>query len=119
MRIALFTETFLPKVDGIVTRLKHTVEHLQRLGHDVMVFCPEGGLKSYKGAQIYGVSGLAFPLYPELKLALPRPSIGEALEAFAPDLIHIVNPAVLGMAGLFYAKTLSVPLMASYHTHLP
>jgi glycosyltransferase involved in cell wall biosynthesis len=119
MRIALFTETFLPKVDGIVTRLKHTVEHLQRLGHDVMVFCPEGGLTSYKGAQIHGVSGLAFPLYPELKLALPRPSIGEAVEAFAPDLIHIVNPAVLGMAGLFYAKTLNIPLMASYHTHLP
>ncbi|MDB9526459.1 glycosyltransferase family 1 protein [Oscillatoria sp. CS-180] len=119
MRIALFTETFLPKVDGIVTRLKHTVEHLQRLDDDVMVFCPEGGLTSYKGAQIHGVSGLAFPLYPELKLALPRPSIGEALEAFRPDLIHIVNPAVLGLAGLFYAKTLDIPLMASYHTHLP
>ncbi|MGD1941947.1 MAG: glycosyltransferase family 4 protein [Leptolyngbyaceae cyanobacterium] len=119
MRIALFTETFLPKVDGIVTRLKHTVEHLQRLGDEVMVFCPEGGLKTYKGAQIHGVSGLAFPLYPELKLALPRPSIGEALEKFNPDLIHIVNPAVLGMAGLFYAKTLNIPLMASYHTHLP
>ena len=119
MRIALFTETFLPKVDGIVTRLKHTVEHLQRLGDEVMVFCPEGGLKSYQGAQIHGVSGLAFPLYPELKLALPRPSIGEALEKFNPDLIHIVNPAVLGMAGLFYAKTLHIPLMASYHTHLP
>ena len=119
MRIALFTETFLPKVDGIVTRLKHTVEHLQRLGDEVMVFCPEGGLKTYQGAQIHGVSGLAFPLYPELKLALPRPSIGEALEKFNPDLIHIVNPAVLGMAGLFYAKTLNIPLMASYHTHLP
>ncbi len=37
MRIALFTETFLPKIDGIVTRLKHTVEHLQRLGHQVLV----------------------------------------------------------------------------------
>ncbi|MGF1458013.1 MAG: glycosyltransferase family 4 protein [Leptolyngbyaceae cyanobacterium] len=119
MRIALFTETFLPKVDGIVTRLKHTVEHLQRLGDEVMVFCPEGGLTSYKGAQIYGVSGMAFPLYPELKLALPRPSIGEAIEQFSPDLIHIVNPAVLGMAGLFYAKALNIPLMASYHTHLP
>lgn len=119
MRIALFTETFLPKVDGIVTRLKHTVEHLQRLGDEVMVFCPEGGLTSYKGAKIHGVSGMAFPLYPELKLALPRPSIGEALEQFSPDLIHIVNPAVLGMAGLYYAKTLNIPLMASYHTHLP
>ncbi|MEO1094688.1 MAG: glycosyltransferase family 1 protein [Cyanobacteria bacterium J06638_28] len=119
MRIALFTETFLPKVDGIVTRLKHTVEHLQRLGDEVVVFCPEGGLTEYKGARIQGVSGLAFPLYPELKLALPRPSIGESLEAFRPDLIHIVNPAVLGLAGLFYAKTLDIPLMASYHTHLP
>jgi glycosyltransferase involved in cell wall biosynthesis len=54
-----------------------------------------------------------------LKLALPRPSIGEALERFNPDVIHIVNPAVLGLAGLFYSKTLNVPLMASYHTHLP
>ncbi|MBF2035469.1 MAG: glycosyltransferase family 1 protein [Leptolyngbyaceae cyanobacterium T60_A2020_046] len=119
MRIALFTETFLPKVDGIVTRLKHTVEQLQKLGDDVLVFSPDGGLTEYKGAQIFGVSGMAFPLYPELKLALPRPSIGEALERFQPDLIHVVNPAVLGLAGVFYAKTLDIPLVASYHTHLP
>ncbi len=119
MRIALFTETFLPKVDGIVTRLKHTVEQLQRLGDQVLVFSPDGGLTEYQGAQIHGVSGLAFPLYPELKLALPRPSIGEALEQFKPDLIHVVNPAVLGLAGIYYAKTLDIPLMASYHTHLP
>ncbi len=119
MRIALFTETFLPKVDGIVTRLKHTVEHLQRMGDQVMVFSPDGGLREYKGATIHGVSGMAFPLYPELKLALPRPSIGDALEKFNPDLIHVVNPAVLGLAGVFYAKTLNIPLIASYHTHLP
>lgn len=119
MRIALFTETFLPKVDGIVTRLKHTVDHLQRLGDQVMVFSPEGGLKEYRGAQIHGVSGFPLPLYPELKLALPRPSIGEALEAFKPDLIHVVNPAVLGLAGIYYSKAMEVPLVASYHTHLP
>jgi len=119
MRIALFTETFLPKVDGIVTRLKHTVDHLQRLGDQVMVFSPEGGLTEYKGAQIHGVSGMPFPLYPELKLALPRPSIGEALEQFKPDVVHVVNPAVLGLAGIYYAKTLRLPLVASYHTHLP
>jgi len=119
MRVALFTETFLPKVDGIVTRLKHTVDHLQRMGHQVMVFSPEGGLRSYKGAQIHGVVGFPLPLYPELKLALPRPSIGEALESFAPDLIHVVNPAVLGLAGIYYSKAMGTPLVASYHTHLP
>jgi len=119
MRIALFTETFLPKVDGIVTRLRHTVEHLQRNGDRVLVVSPDGGLTEYKGAKIYGVSGFPLPLYPELKLALPRPSIGVALEEFGPDLIHVVNPAVLGLAGLYYAKVMQIPLVASYHTHLP
>ncbi|MDR7898290.1 glycosyltransferase family 1 protein [Thermosynechococcus sp. JY1334] len=119
MRIALFTETFLPKIDGIVTRLCQTVRHLQRNGHQVLVVAPEGGLDYYEGAQIYGVSGFPLPLYPELKLALPRPAIGQALEAFAPDLIHVANPAVLGVAGLYYAQKFHLPLVASYHTHLP
>jgi glycosyltransferase involved in cell wall biosynthesis len=119
MRIALFTETFLPKVDGIVTRLSHSVDHLQRMGDQVLVFSPDGGLTEYKGAKICGVPGFPLPLYPELKLALPRPSMRQALEAFKPDLIHLVNPAVLGLGGLYYAKSLNVPLVASYHTHLP
>jgi glycosyltransferase involved in cell wall biosynthesis len=119
MRIALFTETFLPKVDGIVTRLCHTVEHLQRCGDEVLVFSPDGGIQDYKGAKVHGVSGFPLPLYPELKLALPRPSIGQALRDFQPDLVHIVNPAVLGLSGLFFAKLWNIPLVASYHTHLP
>ncbi|MDJ1174965.1 glycosyltransferase [Roseofilum capinflatum] len=119
MRIALFTETFLPKIDGIVTRLTQTVDHLQRLGDRVLIVCPEGGLTEYKGAKIYGVSGMPLPWYPELKMAFPRPAIGEAIADFNPDLIHVANPAILGLAGLYYGKKLEIPLVASYHTHLP
>lgn len=119
MRIALFTETFLPKIDGIVTRLCHTVEQLQRLGDQVLVISPAGGLTEYKGARIYGVEGFPLPLYPELKLGIPHPGIGVELEKFRPDLIHVANPAILGLGGLYYAKKLNIPLVASYHTHLP
>jgi len=119
MRIALFTETFLPKVDGIVTRLRHTIEHLERNGDRVLVVAPDGGLTEYKGAQIHGVPGLPLPLYPELKLALPSMGTKEVIEKFQPDLIHVVNPAVLGVSGIYYAKNLNIPLVASYHTHLP
>lgn len=119
MRIALFTETFLPKVDGIVTRLKHTVTHLQRQGHTVQVFCPDYGLSEHDGAIVTGIPGFPLPLYPELKLALPRPAIGKALKQFKPDIIHVVNPAVVGLAGVYYARKWQIPLMASYHTHLP
>ncbi|MDY7003886.1 MAG: glycosyltransferase family 1 protein [Cyanobacteriota bacterium] len=119
MRIALFTETFLPKIDGIVTRLCHTVEHLQRSGDQVLIFSPEGGLKEYQGATICGIEGFPLPLYPELKLAIPTPTIGKQLELFQPDIVHVANPAVLGLGGLYYAKKLNIPLVASYHTHLP
>jgi glycosyltransferase involved in cell wall biosynthesis len=119
MRVALFTETFYPKVDGIVTRLCRTVEHLQRAGDRVLVFSPDYGIDEYQGAKVYGVTGYPLPMYPELKIALPTPSIRRVLEKFDPDLIHVVNPAILGLGGIYYAKNLKIPLVASYHTHLP
>ena len=119
MRIAFFTETFLPKVDGIVTRLTKTLPHLVEAGDEVLIFCPEGAPDSHAGAQVVGVPAMPLPLYPELKLALPRPAVSEALERFRPDLVHVVNPAVLGLGGIWLAKTRNLPLVASYHTHLP
>jgi len=119
VKIAFFTETFLPKVDGIVTRLTKTIEYLVKNGDDVIVFCPEGSPDNYKGAKIVGVAAMPLPLYPELKLGLPGAAVSEALEEFKPDLIHVVNPAVLGLGGIWLAKTNNIPLIASYHTHLP
>ena len=119
MKIAFFTETFLPKVDGIVTRLTKTVQHLIEAGEEVMVFCPEGCPSEYMGAKVIGVPAMPLPLYPELKLGLPGPGVSEELENFQPDLVHVVNPAVLGLGGIWLAKTNGIPLIASYHTHLP
>jgi glycosyltransferase involved in cell wall biosynthesis len=119
VRIAFFTETFLPKVDGIVTRLTKTVEHLVAAGDEVLIFCPEGAPDTFLGARVVGVPALPLPLYPELKLALPRPAVSEALDRFQPDLVHVVNPAVLGLGGIWLARTRGLPLVASYHTHLP
>ena len=119
MKVAFFTETFLPKVDGIVTRLTKTIQHLVESGEEVIVFCPEGCPETYMGAQVIGVAAMPLPLYPELKLGLPGPAVSDALENFQPDLIHVVNPAVLGLGGIWLAKTNNIPLIASYHTHLP
>jgi glycosyltransferase involved in cell wall biosynthesis len=119
MRIALFTETFLPKIDGIVTRLRHTIDHLQKMGDEVLIVTPDLGLNDYNGSKVFGVSGFPLPQYPELKIAIPRPAIGRELDRFRPDLVHVVNPAVVGLGGIYYAKTRQLPLVASYHTHLP
>jgi len=119
VKIAFFTETFLPKVDGIVTRLTKTIQNLVQSGDEVTVFCPEGCPSNYMGAKVIGVPAMPLPLYPELKLGLPGPGVSDELETFKPDLIHVVNPAVLGLGGIWLAKTNNIPLVASYHTHLP
>ena len=119
MKIAFFTETFLPKVDGIVTRLTKTIESLTKTGDEVIIFCPEGCPEEFMGAKVIGVPAMPLPLYPELKLGLPGAAVSDALDSFKPDLIHVVNPAVLGLGGIWLAKTNGIPLVASYHTHLP
>jgi len=95
------------------------VRHLVEAGDEVVVFCPEGCPDEYMGARLIGVPAMPLPLYPELKLALPRPAVSEAIDEFQPDLIHVVNPAVLGLGGIWLAKSKNIPLVASYHTHLP
>jgi glycosyltransferase involved in cell wall biosynthesis len=119
MRIALFTETFLPKIDGIVTRLRNTISELQRSGHQVLVFAPGDGPSEFDGARVEGMRGASFPLYPELTLSFPRASIRQKLMEFAPDVIHVADPSCLGVAGIYYSDVLSIPLVISYHTRLP
>lgn len=119
LRIAVFTETFLPKIDGIVTILCLMLQRLQEQGHQVILFGPPGGPDEYAGAQIVGVGGPRFPLYPEVRMNIPKKHIYERLAAFQPDLIHTVNPFFLGPFGLSYARRLNLPTVASYHTDLP
>jgi glycosyltransferase involved in cell wall biosynthesis len=124
MRIALFTETFVPKIDGIVTTLCETIRQLKVLGHEVLVVAPDGGVSDFEGARILGMKARSFPMYPELRLALPRASLRAAIREFNPDLIHVADPALLGIAGLYYSGgkeggAMRLPLVVSYHTDLP
>jgi glycosyltransferase involved in cell wall biosynthesis len=124
MRIALFTETFIPKVDGIVTTLCQTIRQLRILGHEVLIFAPAGGFEEFENSRIVQMKGRSFAIYPELRLSLPRASMRAAVAAFQPDLIHVADPALLGLAGLYYGGgvnggAMHLPLVISYHTDLP
>ena len=119
MRIAIFTETFLPKLDGIVSILCLALRRLQERGHQVLLIGPPDVPAEYAGARCLGTGGPRFPLYPEVRINLPTGRIGRALRAFQPDLVHVVNPIFLGPTGIAYARRLELPLVASYHTDVP
>lgn len=118
MRIALFTETFLPKVDGIVNTLCHLLDHLALRGHTSLLIAPLGGPRHYAETPVVGLPGLPFPIYPELKV-VPPPNVNRLLTEFNPDVIHVLNPLSLGLAGLAWGRIKRVPVVASYHTDVP
>ncbi len=122
MRIALFTETFLPRVDGIVTRLTHTIVELKRAGDEVLVIAPQkpGLPTEYAGAPVVGMPSMPFLLYPDWRLASPFPTAKThaALTAFQPDIIHTVSPFAVGLGAIGYAKRHHTPLIASYHANI-
>ena len=119
MRVAIFTETFLPKIDGVVTILCQALERLQEKGHEVLMFGPPNMPDSYAGARLFRTGGPRFPLYPEIHINLPHPRIGRALRAFGADVVHVVNPAFLGPTGIALARRLRLPLVASAHMDIP
>ncbi len=118
MRVALVTENFLPKLDGVTRTLALLLEHLQREGHRVIVLGPEGAPPRYAGAHVFRAPGLPIPFYPELRFLAPRPALGRHLARFQPDIVHVVDPMLLGAAGIHWARKLGAPVISTYHTNL-
>lgn len=119
MKIAVFTETALPNVNGVVRRLDETIRLLEAAGDEVLVFAPAGGATRWHGAEVVVAPSIPLPMYPEIVVGMPRPLLRSRLARFAPDVVHAVNPAVLGAGGILYARSLGIPVVASFHTHLP
>ncbi len=115
MRVALFTETFLPKIDGIVTVVCLLLDHLEKRGIEAVVVAPKMGVDRYKAAPIIGVPGVKLPLYPELRIGPPTLSTYNELKAFQPDVAHFIHPVVIGVPGMLMAKRLDIPTVASFH----
>ena len=81
MRIAVITEVFLPKIDGVVTRVTRHLEQLAELGHEVLIFATGDAPKEYAGFEVVRVPSLSLPVYPEVKFGVLTPQGASAPSA--------------------------------------
>lgn len=118
MRIAIFVETYLPYLNGVVTHVKVLRDGLIANGHEVLIvtadknvsehLVEEGVLRcpALEVKKIYGY-GLSSPLSATLQ---------RKIRQFNPDVIHIHQEFSIGLAGLRAARSLHVPLIYTLHT---
>lgn len=120
MRVVFFTETFLPKIDGIVTVTCLLLDHLAERGVESMIIAPRIGDTGeyYASTRIHRPFSLPFPLYKELKLGIPTMNTYRLIKDFQPDVAHMIHPAVLGTGGMWLIRRLNIPILASFHLDL-
>lgn len=118
MRIALFTETYLPTINGVVTHVKTLKDGLEALGHTVLVVTADSRVNNHVIADdvMYCPAVKLKKIY-NYDVAAPI-SIQrlEKIKSFNPDIIHIHNEFGVGISGVLIAKNLNVPLVYTLHT---
>lgn len=118
MRVALFTDTFPPQVNGVAMTLSRLTGYWDRKRIPYLVFAPDDMEPADDSGRVRRVRSFPFPLYPECRIPLSRyAKIEKQLLKFQPDLIHLATPFTLGLLGHRFAHRRGIPPVSSYHTH--
>ena len=118
MKIALFTETYLPYINGVVTHVKILKEGLEKLGHKVLVVTADPHThRYYVKDSVLHCPAKSFKRFYDYGLASPVSTRRLMyLKEFDPDIIHIHNEFGVGFSGAMIAKILKKPLVYTLHT---
>ncbi|XP_021744073.1 sulfoquinovosyl transferase SQD2-like [Chenopodium quinoa] len=121
-RIALFVEPSpFAYVSGYKNRFQNFIKYLREMGDEVMVVTTHEGVpEEFYGAKLIGSRSFPCPWYQKVPLSLAlSPRIISEVAAFKPDIIHASSPGIMVFGALAIAKMLCVPIVMSYHTHVP
>lgn len=121
LKIAMFTNNFLPFVGGVPISIDRLSKGLRYLGNSVYVFAPK-----YPGITVdedyvirnkllipYKTGGFQFPI-----INIFSSDIDRAFNAQNFDIVHVHHPFWMGKKGLKLAKKNNLPVVLTYHTRL-
>lgn len=121
MRIALVSDCYWPRVNGVTVSVQTYRDELERLGHEAIILCPE--YPANRGAVPHEPSvrrfrSMANTVSKEDRLVRPSafPAFVQTLERFNPDVVHINTEFTANFAARSYAKLRGYPILVTSHT---
>ncbi|MEV7636540.1 glycosyltransferase family 1 protein [Pseudarthrobacter enclensis] len=124
MRIAIVAESFLPLMNGVTHSILRVLDHLQERGDEVLVIAPsahDGAAGDrVKGAEIHRLPAVPLAGYTNVRVAMGGVyRVKRILADYAPDVVHLASPFVLGWRAAQAAAQLGIPTVAVYQTEVP
>ena len=117
LRVALFTDSYLPTVDGVVNSVLASRRELEAHGHRVFVFAPEDPNNGHHVERdTIFVKAKEFRPYPGYRLAIFPGHELEALNDLDVDIIHSHGIGFMGIKGLWCSWATKIPIVQTYHT---
>jgi 1,2-diacylglycerol 3-alpha-glucosyltransferase len=124
MKIAIFTDTFYPQVNGVSNFAFFCAKSLAERNHQVEVFTVisrgDLGVSDFKSNnfKVYPIPSLPAPIYrgQGLRMSLPVGFSLRELKKFKPDIIHVHTPFAVGWEAVMGAKLFKIPLIGEHHT---
>ncbi len=115
MRIGLFTDTYVPQINGVTTTVKWLVEELDRLGHEAYVFCPHYHRREPRDPRVIRFPAVPFVFHRESRVTFPLPLRARRIIS-SLDVVHSHTPFSLGTLALWAARRYRLPHVHTYHT---
>ena len=117
LTIGMFTDSYRPEINGVVTSIAGTVDSLRRRGHRVVVVAPAHDSIDDRDPDVFRFRSVPFPFYQQIRMAFPLPaSLMLSLPHMPFDVIHTHSLFFVGCLGAFLAQRRATPLVFTYHT---
>jgi len=118
LRVALFSGNYNYTRDGANQALNRLVGHLLEAGAAVRVYSPTSERPAFAPTgDLVSVPSAPLPGRGEYRAALPMPGrVRRDIKAFAPTVVHLSAPDLLGLQAQRLARRLGVPVVSSLHT---
>lgn len=120
MKIAIFTDTFIPQINGVVTATLNLAKGLAGRGHKVLIVAPKFNSKKefrYKNIKVVRLPSIPAYFYEDFRFTSPLSwGIINLLKKEKIDVVHFQVPMPLAMQAIVAAKTLGIPIVGTFHT---
>ena len=118
MNIAMFTDSYLPNTDGVVSSMLAYKQGLEASGHRLFVFAPDAD-NAKKEHGVYRFAAVKFPPYPEYRAAVFPYVSSQVARKSGIELVHSKAMVTMGLAAMSFASRAKIPAMASLETMIP